>query len=79
MVSLRLSSSERLAKDSICSISKSPSLHLPENAGAELTTLPCYGDSAKRCRTTSGLLFGPNSRFAEINKNNARAEGKKKK
>jgi hypothetical protein len=37
-----------------------------------------YGDSAKRCRTTSGLLFGPNSRFAEINKNNARAEGKKR-
>ncbi|MGS4307081.1 hypothetical protein ACOAMG_15370, partial [Klebsiella pneumoniae] len=37
MVSLRLPSSERLAKDTICSISNSSSLHLPENAGAALT------------------------------------------
>ncbi|HDG8001710.1 TPA: hypothetical protein PCK98_004762, partial [Klebsiella pneumoniae] len=32
MVSLRLSSSERLAKDTTSSISNSSSLHLPENA-----------------------------------------------
>ncbi|ENQ6249893.1 hypothetical protein KTP63_02125 [Klebsiella quasipneumoniae] len=32
MVSLRLSSSERLAKDSICSISKSPSLRHEKSA-----------------------------------------------
>ncbi|HBX2488180.1 TPA: hypothetical protein MIX27_02930 [Klebsiella pneumoniae] len=43
MVSLRLPSSERLAKDTICSISNSSSLHLPENAGAALTSpSPCW-------------------------------------
>ncbi|HCQ8164506.1 TPA: hypothetical protein OL921_004262 [Klebsiella pneumoniae] len=31
MVSLRLSSSERLAKDTICSISNSPSLRLTQS------------------------------------------------
>ncbi|HBZ4192884.1 TPA: hypothetical protein MG567_10580 [Klebsiella pneumoniae] len=38
MLSLRLSSSERPAKDTTSSISNSPSLHLPENAGTALTS-----------------------------------------
>ncbi|HBX9998929.1 hypothetical protein FML45_15950 [Klebsiella variicola] len=57
MVSLRLSSRERLAKDTTSSISNSSSLHLPENAGAALTSPSTGGDGAKRCRLIPGLYF----------------------
>ncbi|HBY1565529.1 TPA: hypothetical protein MIQ49_01405 [Klebsiella pneumoniae] len=57
MVSLRLSSSERLAKDTICSISNSSSLHLPENAGAALTSPSPWWRWRKRCRLIPGLYF----------------------
>jgi hypothetical protein len=73
MVSLRLSSSERLAKDTICSISNSSSLHLPENAGAALTS-PSLVAMAQSAVASYRVFILPASRCAEINKNNARAE-----
>ncbi|MCS5946860.1 hypothetical protein LNP25_27075 [Klebsiella variicola subsp. variicola] len=73
MVSLRLSSRERLAKDTTSSISNSSSLHLPENAGAALTSPFPGGDGASAAASYRVFIL-PASRCAEINKNNARAE-----
>ncbi|MCS5881151.1 hypothetical protein LNP17_18250 [Klebsiella variicola subsp. variicola] len=74
MVSLRLSSRERLAKDTTSSISNSSSLHLPENAGAALTSPSPLVAMAQSAVASYRVFILPASRCAEINKNNARAE-----
>ncbi|AWX76792.1 hypothetical protein DMS64_19075 [Klebsiella variicola] len=57
MVSLRLSSRERLAKDTTSSISNSSSLHLPENAGAALTSPSPWWRWRKALPPHTGSLF----------------------
>ncbi|HBX2033765.1 hypothetical protein C4Y57_022905 [Klebsiella variicola] len=57
MVSLRLSSRERLAKDTTSSISNSSSLHLPENAGAALTSPSPWWRWRKALSPHTGSLF----------------------
>ncbi|PJR67182.1 hypothetical protein CWM61_02790 [Klebsiella sp. K-Nf6] len=57
MLSLRLSSRERLAKNTTSSISNSPSLRLPENADAVLTSPSPWWRWRKALSPHTGSLF----------------------